>query len=113
MAKNKRPIFITDLTRSYIIALKEAWSKWADALVIVKPETVINWQRRRFKKYWRDLSSKGKKPGRLSIKNEIKILIKRMAIDNLNWGATKILSELRKLGFSEEHVSERTVSRAR
>ena len=41
---------ITDLTRSLLVALKRAWPKWMDDLIIVKPETVIDWQRRRFKK---------------------------------------------------------------
>lgn len=33
---------ITDLTRSLLVALKRAWPKWMDALIVVKPETVIN-----------------------------------------------------------------------
>jgi putative transposase len=33
---------ITDMDRSFWITLKQSWSKWIDALVIVKPETVID-----------------------------------------------------------------------
>jgi len=34
-----------------------------DSLIIVKPETVIDWQRRRFKKYWTNKSVKRKRLG--------------------------------------------------
>ncbi len=42
---------ITDLTRSLLVALKRAWPKWMDSLIIVKPETVVYWQRKRFKNF--------------------------------------------------------------
>jgi len=50
--KKKKHENISDLTRSLLVALKRTWSKWIDALIIVKPETVIYWQQKRFKKYW-------------------------------------------------------------
>ena len=65
-AKKENPENITDLTRSLLIALKRTWPKWMDAMIIVKPETVIDWQRRRFKKYWTKKSAKRKKLGRPS-----------------------------------------------
>ncbi len=40
---------ITDLNRLLLVSLKKSWPKWMDALIIVKPETVVDWQRRRFK----------------------------------------------------------------
>ena len=49
-AKKENPENITDLTRSLLIALKRTWPKWIDALIIVKPKTVVYWQQRRFKK---------------------------------------------------------------
>ena len=110
-AKKVKPKNITDVTRSVLVALKACWSKWKECLVIVKPETVIDWEKRRFKKYWTKLSNKNKKLGRPSIKQEIKELIKRMATENLNWGAPRILSELYKLGYTKKQVSQRTVSR--
>ncbi len=109
--KKENPDNITDLTRSLLIALKRTWSKWIDVLIIVKPETVIYWQQRRFKKYWAEKSAKKNKPGRSSVKREIRELIKRMASENLSWGAPRIYSELLKLGYSKRQVSQRTVSR--
>jgi len=57
-AKKETPVHITDLTRSLLIALKSTWPKWMDALIIVKPETVVYWQQKRFKKYWAEISAK-------------------------------------------------------
>jgi putative transposase len=97
----------TDVNRSFWIALKKVFSKWGDILVIVKPETVIDWQNRRFKKHWSKISFR-KKPGRKRIKKEIRDLIIRMAGEN-HWGAPIIYSELLMLGFTE--ISEATISR--
>ena len=111
LSKNENPKNITDVTRSLLIALKRTWSKWVDALIIVKPETVIYWQQKRFKKYWAEKSAKKNKPGRPSIKLEICELITRMASENLSWGAPRIYSELLMLGYTKKQVSQRTVSR--
>ena len=99
---------LTNFGRSFWIALKHSWNKWVDYLVIVRPETVIDWQKRRFKKHWTKISTRYKKPGRKRIKKEIRELIYRMAGEN-RWGAPRIYSELLILGFND--VSEATVSR--
>ena len=82
-----------------------------EALIIVKPETVICWQQKRFKKYWTKKSAKKNKPGRPSLKLEIRKLIRKMASENLSWGAPRIYSELLMLGYTKKQVSQRTVSR--
>jgi putative transposase len=105
--KKTKPKF-TDLDRSFWIALKQSWSKWMDSLIIVKPETVIDWQKRRFKKHWTKISTQNKRPGRKRINKEIRDLIFQMAGEN-HWGAPRIYSELLMLGY--EDVSEATVSR--
>ena len=45
--------------------LSRVWSDWKEALIFVKPDTVIRWQRKRFKEHWPRLSRSGK-PGRPS-----------------------------------------------
>ena len=82
-----------------------------EALIIVKPETVIDWQRRRFKKYWTKKSSKRKRLGRSPLKLEIRQHIKKMATENFIWGAPRIYSEFLKLGYTKNQVSQRTISR--
>ena len=99
---------LTNFDRSFWIALKQSWNKWIDHLIIVRPETVVDWQKRRFNKYWTKISTKNKKPSRKRIKKEIRDLICRMAGEN-RWGAPRIFSELLMLGFKD--VSEASVSR--
>ena len=96
-----------DADRAFWIALRKTWVNWASRLVIVKPETVVDSQRRRFRRHWRKISQQGRRPGRPAVGAEIRDLIRRMVRDN-QWGAPRILSELQKLGFA---VSETTVSR--
>jgi putative transposase len=97
---------ISNLDRSFWIALKLSWCKWVDYLIIVKPETVIDWQKPRFKKHWIKISTKNKNSGRKRIKKEIRDLIFRMAGEN-RWGAPRIYSELLMLGYAD--VSEASV----
>ena len=41
--------------------LARVWTGWRAALVIVAPDTVLRWQRRRFRAHWTKLS--GRRPG--------------------------------------------------
>jgi transposase InsO family protein len=77
--------------------LSRACCGWREALVIVKPETVIAWRRRKFRQRWARLSRSGK-PGRPAIHREIRDLIRRMSIANPLWGAPRIVGELAKIG---------------
>ena len=93
--------------RLFWVALMKIWKEWRTALIVVQPATVVSWQRRRFKQYWRRLSQK-KGPGRPKVSAEVWKLVRAMAAANVTWGAPRIQGELLKLGFE---VSERTVSR--
>jgi alpha-L-fucosidase len=35
------------------MVLRRTWSRWRDALAIVRPETVVGWHRAGFRLYWR------------------------------------------------------------
>src|SRR5436309_14138416 len=41
--------------RLFWVALSRVWAGWRQALVIVSPNTVLRWQRRRFREYWTKL----------------------------------------------------------
>jgi transposase InsO family protein len=75
--------------------------------VIVTPNTVLRWQRRRFREYWTKLSARPT-GGRPPVNAEIKALVARMVAANPLWGAPRVHAELLKLGID---VAERTVSR--
>jgi transposase InsO family protein len=74
---------------------------------MVKADTVVGWQRKRFRIYWAGISQR-KSPGRPCVSSEVRSLIKKMAIANPYWGGPRIHGELLKLGIE---ISERTVSR--
>ena len=75
--------------------------------MIVTPDTVLRWQRRRFREHWTKLSGRPTR-GRPPINPEITALVTRMAAANPFWGAPRIHGELLKIGI---RVAERTVSR--
>ena len=75
--------------------------------MIVTPDTVLRWQRRRFREHWAKLSGRPT-VGRPPVNAEIIALVRKMAAANPLWGAPRIHGELLKLGIE---VAERTVSR--
>ena len=85
------------------LALLSRFFNWRDALVVVRPETMIRWHRAGWKLFWRLKS----RPGRPPIPRQIQALIRRMANENPAWGEERIANELLlKLGIQ---VSPRTV----
>ena len=107
LARQRSRPHIDDVDRGFWVALREAWPGWLDQLVIVRPDTVVRWQRERFRRYWTRLSHRNRRPGRPRIDPELRKLIREMAAEN-GWGGPRIHGELLKLGFD---VSEATVSR--
>jgi putative transposase len=78
--------------------LSRVWTGWRAALVTVAPDTVLRWQRQRFRLYWTTLSGRPT-GGRPPISPEIRALVTRMAAANPLWGAPRIHGELLKLGL--------------
>jgi transposase InsO family protein len=68
-----------------------------DALMIVRPETLVRWHREIVRRRWRLRSRR--RPGRPPADPEAERLILRLARENHRWGYTKIAGEMRKLGF--------------
>src|SRR5258705_3924010 len=85
--------------------LYRIWPQIIDAMVLVKPATVVQWHREGFRLYWRWRS---RRPGRPKIGTEIRALIRRMSRANPLWGAPRIHGELLKLGIK---ISQATVGR--
>ena len=89
--------------------LSRFWSSWKQALAFAQPHTVIAWQKKRFRDYWRRLSQSGR-PGRPTISKEVRELIQDMWRSNPTWGSPRIVGELRKLNI---HVAKSTVENYR
>jgi transposase InsO family protein len=98
---------LTKWDRCFWIAVTGVWSEWKSSLLLVKPETVVDWHRRGFRIYWRLKSQMGR-AGRKPISPELQQIILRLTRENSTWGAPRIHGELLMLGFD---VSERTISR--
>jgi hypothetical protein len=92
--------------RALFVWLYRLFPGIADAIAIVRPETVIRWHRAAFKAWWRWKSRN--RGGRPKADRELRDLIHRMCNDNPLWDAPRIHGELLKLGFA---VAQSTVSK--
>src|SRR5438477_6862480 len=72
--------------RLFWVGLARVWAGWKQSLVIVTPDTVLRWQRRRFRQYWTRLSCRPT-GGRPPIDAELQALVRRMAAANPLWSA--------------------------
>jgi hypothetical protein len=86
--------------------LSRIWTEWRSAIVIVRPDTVIAWHRRAFRRFWTWKSHH--RIGRPAVPSEIRALIRTMSQANPLWGAPRIHGELLKLGIE---VSQASVSK--
>src|SRR5262249_27656166 len=85
--------------------LYRTWPQVIDAMVLVKPTTVVQRHCKGFRFHWRWRS---RRSGRPKIDTEIRALIRRMSKDNPLGGAPRIHGELLKLGIK---ISQATVGR--
>src|SRR5262249_31828862 len=100
---------IQDRDRWFWIVVARIWNDWRQALIFVKPETVIKWHRQGFRMYWR-WKSRSSQVGRPKLDKEIRDLIRRISDENPLWGVPRIQSELRLLGYE---IAESTVAKYR
>ena len=96
---------LSSLDRLLRVLLYRIWPKVIDAMVLVKPATVVEWHRKGFRFYWR-WRSRG--PGGPRISPDFRDLIRSMSRANPFWGAPRIHGELLKLGVK---ISQATVGR--
>src|SRR6185369_8347075 len=100
--RQTRPRRLTDAAR-FSLALWSRLFDWKEALVIVKPETLIRWHWKGFKLFWRWKS----RAGRPRLRKDIRRLVVQMVRENPTWGEERVADELAlKLGI---FVSPRTV----
>jgi hypothetical protein len=83
------------------------WNGWQARVSIIRPATVIGWQRKGFGLVWNWKIRHGKL-GRPAVSKEVRRLIRMLSHDNPLWGAPHIHGELLKLGIS---IGETSVSK--
>ena len=82
--------------------LSKVWRDWASELILVKPETVIRWRKRKFREFWRR-KSQGRL-GRPAIPKEHIDFIRRISSDHPEYGEDRIALEL-EVKFGIRHAS--------
>jgi transposase InsO family protein len=93
--------------RLFWVVVRQVWSNWSQALILVTADTVTSWHRAGYRLFWR-WRSRPRRVGRPKVTEEVRHLIHRMKRENPSWGAPRIHGELILLGFD---ISEPTVSR--
>ncbi len=88
LIRQRRRPTLDDADRAFWVALRAAWPRWTNALVIVKADTVAKWHRERFRRHWARAS---RHPGRPRIDATIRDFICEMATNG--WGAPRIYGE--------------------
>ena len=104
--KVKGPTF-RPLERGLLVLLARLVPRWRDALLLVKPETVLRWHRAGFRFFWR-YRSRANRRREPKLAPELIALIRQMAASNCTWGSERIRGELLKLGI---RVSKRTIQK--
>lgn len=92
----KHPTF-TSFDRGLLVVLGSRVPHWKQALLMIKPQTLLKWHRQGFRLFWRHKSQGPAHQPRLDA--ETIALIKRMAVENRRWGTKRIRGELLKLGL--------------
>ncbi len=107
--RRNRPdrVRLTRLDRIFWLFLYRLWPRCLDAVVIVKPQTVIAWHRKGFRAVW-GWKSRPRRRGRPPVPAQVRTLIRRITRENPLWGAPRVHGELLKLGIE---ISQAAVSK--
>ena len=92
--------------RLLLVLLASRVRAWRQALLLVKPETLLGWHRGLFRLMWKRKTATVSHKSRLPA--ETIALIKQMATENRLWGADRIQGELLKLDIK---LAKRTIQR--
>ena len=99
-----KPRRATDSIR-FTLARLSRWFDWREALIVVKPDTLIRWHRKGFRLFWK---WKSRPRGRPCVTVDVRKLIADMAVNNPTWGEERIADELLlKIGI---RISPRTAA---
>jgi len=96
----------TNSDRLFFLQLYRWFPSIVKAMTIIRPETLVRWHRAGFSRYWRWKSRN--LGGRPPIDTGLRVVIRRMSMENMLWGAPRIRGELLKLGFA---VAQSTVAK--
>lgn len=104
MERGVKPRPVDHATRVSLALFTRRWD-WRDAVVNVRPSTIVRWHRLVWRIFWRRKC----RAGRPAIPAELRRLIRRMTRENVLWGQERIAYEL--LVKLRIRVSPRTVAK--
>jgi hypothetical protein len=86
--KRRRPV-LTSLDQLFWVGLSLVWKRWRSPLIYVQADTVVRWQRERFRRFWAGFSrANQRRRGIPGTAVEIRRLIDGMAAAN-RYGAPR------------------------
>jgi hypothetical protein len=86
---------LTNNGRWFFVQLYRWFPSILQVLTIIRPDTLVRWHQTGFRRRWKSRT----RGGRPQIEIELRVLIRRMSVENPFWGAPRIHRELLKLGF--------------
>ncbi len=99
--KAKKPR-LKNRDRLFWSLVSKFWRDWACELIVVRPETVIRWRKKKFREFWRR-KSQGR-AGRPAIPKKHIEFIRRISSDHPEYGEDRIALEL-EVKFGIRHAS--------
>src|SRR4051812_32086528 len=92
-----RRLRLSDDQRRRLAAKAKGRKLLAEVATIVTPETLLSWHRKLIARKYDGTASRG--PGRPRTRDEVESLVVQMAVENREWGYTRILGALSNLGY--------------
>jgi len=96
----------TPANRLWLVLLASRVRRWKEAILIIKPDTLLRWHRQGFRLFWRFKSRN--RGGRPRVAYETIALIQQMARENSIWGVERIRGELMKFRI---HIARSTIQK--
>jgi putative transposase len=106
LSRSKKKAQINSWDKLFFSTIISFFNNWKEYLIIIKPETIIRWHRKRF--YQHLMKKRKNDAGRPRASKKVIELIKQIANDNPMWGIPRIHGEMLKLGYD---ISQATVWR--
>ena len=98
--KSRKPL-LKNRDRLFWSLMSKIWRDWTSELILVRPETVIRWRKRKFSEFWSRMSQG--RTGRPAIPDEHIDFIRRISSDHPAYGEDRIALEL-ELKFGIRHA---------
>ena len=105
--KDRKRLRFRRRERLFWVWLYRIWPGCLETLAVFKADTLVRWQQRGFRLYWK-WKSRRNRGGRTPVSREVRALIRRLSRENPLWGAPRLHGELQMLGIQ---IAQTTVAR--